>query len=408
MKAALIAVGNEVLFGDTVNTNAAFLAAQLTQSGVEVVRQAVVPDALADVAASIHDALAAADLVVLIGGLGPTVDDLTRQALALATDRPLHEDGAALTEIEGYFRERRRPMPVSNRQQALVPEGGQLLPNQRGTAPGLWLEVDGRVLVALPGPPIELEPMFQEAVLPRLLPRLGGGRRVIWVRTSGIGESSLQELLGDLLTTANPSLLPYAKLGEVHLRILADGKSQEAADQAAQGLLEAVRSRIAAYIYGLGDLTLEEVILRRLGARAQTVAVAESASGGLVSERLSAVAGASRVFLGGTVVYTAGAKARWAGLDPELLSREGPVSAFTASHLALAVRRELGAGWGVATCGWAGPEADGEIGLAYTAVAGEDGVACREHRLGRNRYDIRHRLAQAALWQLYQTLGEES
>ena len=408
MKAALIAVGNEVLFGDTVNTNAAFLAAQLTQLGVEVVRQAVVPDALAEVAASIQDALAVADLVVLIGGLGPTVDDLTRQALALATNRPLHEDEAALAEVERFFLDRRREMPRSNRQQALVPEGGQLLANPRGTAPGLWLEVGDQVLIALPGPPIELEPMFQEAVLPRLMPHLGGGRRVIWVRTSGIGESSLQELLADLISTANPSLLPYAKLGEVHLRILADGESPEAADQAAQALLEAVRSRIGAYIYGVGDLSLEEVILRRLGARDQTVAVSESASGGLVSERLSAVAGASRVFLGGTVVYTARAKARWAGLDPELLSREGPVSAFTASHLALAVRRQLDASWGVATCGWAGPEADGEIGLAYTAVAGPGGVACREHRLGHNRYDVRHRLAQAALWQLYQAIGEES
>lgn len=406
MRAVLIAVGNEVLFGDAVNTNAAYLAAQLTAIGVEVVHQAVVPDAVPAVVASIQKALAEAQLVVLIGGLGPTLDDLTRQAVAEATDRRLALDQVALEQIERFFLERRRPMPESNRQQALLPEGGQAIENQRGTAPGLWLEVADRVLVALPGPPIELEPMFQEAVLPRLLPRLRGGRRVIWLRTSGIGESSLQELLADLLSAANPSLLPYAKLGEVHLRIMADADSQTAADHAAQALLEAVQARIGAYIYGQGDVSLEGVILGRLCERQETVGTAESASGGLVSERLSAVPGASRAFLGGLVVYTAVAKSRWAGLDPDLLSQEGQVSAWTASQLALAVRRNLAATWGVATCGWAGPTADGEIGLSYTAVAGPNGVHCREHRLGHNRHDVRHRLAQAALWHLYQSLAE--
>ncbi len=230
MKAAVIAVGNEVLFGDTVNTNGAFVAAELTAAKVQMVLQTVVPDQISQLVAAISQARRVADLVVLIGGLGPTVDDITRQAIADATGCPLQLDPTALADVERYFAERRRPMSQSNRQQALVPVGGQALANQRGTAPGLWLEVDSQVVVALPGPPIELAPMFRETVLPRLRQRLEGGRQVIWLRTSGIGESTLQDLLGDLLTTTNPSVLPYAKLGEVHLRILADASSQPAAE----------------------------------------------------------------------------------------------------------------------------------------------------------------------------------
>ncbi len=406
MKAAVIAVGNEVLFGDTVNTNGAFVAAELTAAKVQVVLQTVVPDQISQLVAAISQARRVADLVVLIGGLGPTVDDITRQAIADATGCPLQLDPTALADVERYFAERRRPMSQSNRQQALVPVGGQALANQRGTAPGLWLEVDSQVVVALPGPPIELAPMFRETVLPRLRQRLEGGRQVIWLRTSGIGESTLQDLLGDLLTTTNPSVLPYAKLGEVHLRILADAASQPAAEQMAAQRLAAVMALIGPYVYGQGDVSLESVLLDRLRQRQQTVAVSESATGGLISARLSDPAGASQVFLGGSIVYTASAKVHFGALDAGELRRHGPVSAWAAEELAHSVRHQLDATWGLASCGWAGPEADGEVGLAYTAVAGSAGVTWREHRLGHNRHDVRHRLAQAALWHLYQVLDE--
>lgn len=405
MKAAVLAVGNEVLYGDTLNTNGAYVAAELTAAKVQLVFQAVLADEVSQVAAAISQALGLADLVVLIGGLGPTVDDITRQAVAEATACPLTLDQTALAQVELYFQERRRSMPESNRQQALLPSGAQALPNGRGTAPGLWLEVAGQVVVALPGPPIELVPMFSESVLPRLRQRLDGGRQVIWLRTSGIGESALQDILGELLTTTNPSVLPYAKLGEVHLRILADAASQARAEQMAARRLAAVMERIGPYVYGQGDVSLEDVLLDMLGSRDETVAVSESATGGLVSARLSAPAGASRVFLGGSVVYTAAAKTRFGSLDALAIDRNGPVSAWTAEALAENVRRELAASWGLATCGWAGPQADGEIGLAYTAVAGPAGVRSLEHRLGHNRHDVRHRLAQAALWHLYQELS---
>jgi nicotinamide-nucleotide amidase len=407
VKAAVLAVGNEVLYGDTQNSNGAYLASELTAATVQIVFQTVLADEIAQVAAAITHALRVADLVVLIGGLGPTVDDITRQAVAEATSCPLALDQAAMAQIEQYFLERKRPMPESNRRQALLPAGGEALGNDRGTAPGLWLELGSQVVVALPGPPIELEPMFQASVLPRLRQRLKSGRAVTWLRTSGIGESSLQELLGDLLTSANPSVLPYAKLGEVHLRILADAASQQEAEQMAAGRLRAVRERIGPYVYGQGNATLEGVLLETLLSRHETLAVSESATGGLVSARLSDPAGASQVFLGGSVVYTALAKVEFGALERSAIDRNGAVSAWTAKALAESVRQKLGATWGLATCGWAGPQADGEVGLAYTAVAGTAGVESQEHRLGHNRYDVRHRLTQAALWHLYQVLGRE-
>lgn len=406
MRARILAVGNEVVFGDIVNTNAAFLARRLQEMGIDVEGHEALKDDLDVLVRTISQALAQVDLVLLVGGLGPTVDDMTREALAQAVGRPLVLDSAELLALEGFFRNRGLQMPERNRRQVHFPEGALPLKNPRGTAPGVWYEADGKIAVAFPGPPHELEGMFEDEVVPRLAGRVSGHREVVWLRVAGLGESFLEERLGSLMGEGNPSLLPYAKRGEVHLRLMASAPTENEAKALVLERQKEVFSRIGRYIYGTDGKSLEETVLDLLRSRGETLATQESATGGWLAKRLTDPPGASEVYLGGTVVYSVLAKERLGGLLREDILREGPVSRETAQGLARTAREALGATWGLATCGWAGPQGDGEMGLGYFALDGPSGTQCTEIHAPGVRDDFRHRLTQSALIQLLKTLQE--
>ena len=362
MRGAVVAVGTELLLGDVVNTNAAWLGNRLRAAGVQVVTSTAVADDLDRLAATIRLCLADADVVVLCGGLGPTVDDLTRDALALACDAPLRRDDRLVEHLRGLFA---GPVPVDVYRQADVPAGAEPLANPAGSAPGLWLEQDGKVVVALPGPPRELQPT-SEPVWPRLAARSGRVLTTRQVLVAGLGESSVAERLHELRVPAGVDLSYLASTGLVRVRFTS-------ADAAlVPPLVEQVAASLGDHVYGYDDQTLDGVVHDLLAGREQTVAVAESLTGGLLAAALSTRSGSSATFRGGVVVYATDLKETLAGVPGPLLEAEGAVAASTAAALAAGTRDRLGADWGVATTGVAGPtEQEGKpVGTVYVAVAG--------------------------------------
>jgi nicotinamide-nucleotide amidase len=363
----LINTGSELMLGRVLNTHQQWLCRRLADLGYPVVRQVAVADTGQDIEATVREALARADLVITTGGLGPTSDDLTRDLIAQLLGKPLRPDAALVGHIERFFATRKRPMPERTRVQALVPEGATVLANAHGTAPGLALEVrpnpfraGGRAswLVMLPGPPRELRPMFDDAVVPLL-------RRVVpaegefvcrTLRTTGIGESVVQEKIGERLRRLVEDGLDLgycARPGQVDVRLAARGVKAGQLVQEAEVL---VRGQLAARIYAEQDEELEAVIVRLLTARNQTLALAESCTGGLIANRLTNVPGASAVFLAGLVTYSNEAKQKFLGVRPETLARHGAVSEAVAREMAEGVRQQTGADYALSVTGIAGPK----------------------------------------------------
>lgn len=407
MKCVLVAVGDEVLFGDTVNTNGARLAARFKDAGGEVLWQEVVPDREDAIAEAVSRALVEADLVLTIGGLGPTRDDLTRQGVARALGIPLEESAAARSAVEAAFRSRGLRMPASNWRQALLPVGATMLPNARGSAPGfLTVTPGGRRVAVLPGPPHECDHVFQESLWPHIKDLFPHGRRVVWLRFADIGESALEEALGDLVGPGNPSLLPYAKRAEVHLRLAAEAATAEEAQRLLDGHLEKVRAKVGRHIYATDEASLEQTVLGLLRSRRETLATQESATGGWLAKRLTDPPGASDVYRGGTVVYTVDAKHVLGGLAAGDVERDGPVSSETAAGLAGKIREALRSTWGIATVGWAGPAGDGPVGQCFVGLAGPGGTRTQEFLFGGERDDVRFRLAQSALVMLWKAIRQ--
>ncbi len=381
MKATVIGVGTELLVGHTPDTNTAELAADLIASGAEVEVSFRVADRLEPLARELEHALCHHDLVVTTGGLGPTPDDLTREAVARAVGAPLVMDPEMLEQIRAFFAEMGREMPEVNRRQAMRPEGAAWIENPRGTAPGFFWQGGGRTLVALPGPPEEWRPMWQ-AVKRRLgltpKPRY---RKVL--KTFGLGESQLAEILGPLFTEVGS----YAKPWGVEL-VAHD-----------EDLVKKIRKKLKGKIWGEDEDTLAGLVHRRLAAEGKTLAVMESVTGGLVAELLTDVPGASKTFRGGMVSYTREAKVRF-GVPEEVLLAHGQVSAPTARAMAEAARRQLDADFGLAVTGVAGPEAlEGHpVGTVFVGLATDRGAQARAYRFpdqGRER--VRLRAAYAAL-----------
>jgi nicotinamide-nucleotide amidase len=395
----LVAVGTEVTSGLIGDGNGRWLAAELSGLGAEVLGLAAVPDRLDRVAETLRRCLAEADLVVATGGLGPTADDLTREALAVATGRRLVRDAAAAQALRDWYRRAERPMPAENLRQADLPEGAEMLDNPRGTAPGVSLTLpDGRRAVLLPGPPSEMRPMAERFLLTPL--RQGPARGLSRIlRVTGVGESQVEAWLADLMGDATPSLRPYAKDVEVHLRLAARGRPEEA-ERLLDGLEARVRSRLGPAVYGTDNQTLEQATLAALERADATVAVAESVTGGEVAARLTRPAGASARVRGSAVVYGEGAKAQLLGLDPAEVAGERAVRPAVAALLADAARRKLGASYGLGLTGYAGPTAGNAepVGRVYVAVALPDGriLPCQATLSGL-RDQVRERAAQLAI-----------
>lgn len=403
MKGAVLAVGDELLLGDIVNGNAAWLGEALAAVGVVVVHSAMVGDDVQRLALALRRALEDADVVLVTGGLGPTGDDRTRDALALVAGVPLDRS----PEIEEQLRERFRayglPMPVDVLRQADVPRGATVLDNPVGTAPGLRLQVDGRLVVALPGPPHELQAVARTGVLPDLAVRTGTVLTTRTLHCAGLGESDVAERVEAAVQVPEGVDLAYlAGSGIVRVRFTTAGDPV-----VLEPLVSGCVAVLGEAVWGYDGQTLPQVVGRLLAGRGQTVATAESLTGGLVAAALSELPGSSATFRGGLVPYATEVKAAVAGVPQAMLDEHGAVSEQTARALAHGARERLGADWGLSTTGVAGPEEQEArpVGTVHVAVAGPERTTVRTVRLPGDRERVRVLAVTTALDLLRRTLA---
>ena len=401
--AEVVSIGTELLLGQIVDTDAAYLAGQLSSLGIAVYHRATVGDNLERAIDTVRRASDRADIVFLIGGLGPTMDDLTRDIMAAVLDAPLRRDAAVAAHLTAWFAERNYPMGDTILRQADVPEGGRPLPNAHGTAPGLILEKGAKTLIALPGPPNEFVPLFEAEVYPYLRERTSGERQVIRSRTLrivGVGESEVENRVRDLMQEGNPSVAPYAKTGEVHLRVTARAATEADADRVIEERARQIYDRLGASIYGEDDTTLEASVVALLTEKGRTVATAESCTGGTLASRITNIPGSSAVFETGVVTYSNHAKVDLLKVPQALVGSAGAVSPEVAKAMAERVRELAGADYGVSVTGIAGPgggTADKPVGLVYIGLSTGKGVVATKHLFNGTRADVRLRSSQAAL-----------
>lgn len=394
----IICVGTELLLGQIVNTNAAWLARELGLLGINSYFQTVVGDNVERLLGTLDLAASRSDLIILTGGLGPTQDDLTMATVARYCRRPMQLHEPSRQAIEQYFLcFGRRHVTENNWKQAMMPQDALVMPNTNGTAPGAILEhitAMGRqvVFVLLPGPPSEMHLMFDLAVRPYLATKITTLMRHIFVRMIGIGESAAETKLLDLIESQqNPTLAPYASEGEVMFRITQSCVSADEADRTGP-LLDEVRKRLGEYIYEVGTRTLPEVAKDLLLNRNMTVSFAESCTGGLVSAALTDFPGASAIFSGSIVAYSNTVKQRILGVSEQVLADDGAVSESCARAMATGCRNIMNTDYAIAITGIAGPDggtAEKPVGLVFIAVAGPNGVTARRLQIGGNRARIR-------------------
>jgi len=417
MKVALVSIGDEIVSGLTVDTNAPWLADRLREVGAEPVGTFSAPDDPEAIARSLRRGMEDAETVITTGGLGPTADDLTTSVAAEVAGTGLVLDQEELARIEARFAERGRPMPLSNRKQAMLPVGADVVPNPRGTAPGFRLKMETeagpRHLVCLPGVPGEMRAMAGETVLPWVASHAEGVRFL--TRTFsifGLPESELGERLEGLVDAAEGRLAFRAAFPRIQARITLHGAAGEELDRRMETLAGEVRNRLDHHLYAEQDEGLEDAVGRLLTERRLTVAVAESCTGGLIGHRITEVAGSSRYFLFGAVVYSNEAKRSVLGVRREVLRTYGAVSTETAEAMATGVRRVGGADLGVATTGIAGPGGGSRgkpVGTVCVAIAWDGGAWSKRYELGpRDRGWIKEVTAQIALDRLRRWMLESA
>jgi len=404
-RAEVISVGTEHLLGQINDTNAPYLCTVLAGLGIAVYFRTTVGDNAGRVQDVFRHALQRSDLILSTGGLGPTDDDLTVAAVAEALGLPLERNEEAWAHVQAFFRRRNRPLTSQQEKQAMLPRGARMIPNTRGSAPGVILEHHGATLIFTPGVPREMKGMVEDHVIPYLRARGLAGSEVIRsriLRITGLGESAVEDRVRDLMrASVNPTVAPYAHTGECHLRITArgpEGDVERMLDQAEKAL----RARLGETVYAVGETALEEVVAEALSRGRVSIAVAESCTGGLVGQRLTRIPGASTYFDGGIVAYSNAAKQRWLEVPDALLAGHGAVSAETARAMAEAVRAQAHVDLGLATTGIAGPGGatpEKPVGLVYIALAHAEGTEVRELRFGTEpgREGVKYLASQAAL-----------
>ncbi|MEO6713404.1 MAG: competence/damage-inducible protein A [Mycobacteriales bacterium] len=405
MRVELVAVGTELLLGDIVNGNAAWLGEHLAAAGIDVTHGVVVGDNIDRISDTLRTALGRADAVVVTGGIGPTQDDLTREALAVVAGVELVRDAELEAALRRRFEMLRRDVPEMNYRQADMPAGAQAISNAKGTAPGVRAEIGSGVIYALPGVPHEMQAMFDDAVLPDLLARSGEPAVIVnrVLHTAGVWESAVAAALGPLVEqleqTGNPTIAFLASGGQTRVRITAKAATRDGAEDLVAPVEAQVRAALGNAIYGTGDDTLDVAVARLLRANGQTVAVAESLTGGMLGERLTSAAGASDVFRGGIIAYSTALKAELLGVPVELLASEGAVSARVAVAMAAGARERLTATYGVSLTGVAGPaEQDGQpVGTVHIGLAAPGGTLSRSVRMSSDRPRIRQFAVVAAM-----------
>lgn len=402
MKAEIIAVGSELLTPDRVDTNSLFLTARLNQLGIEVTRKTVVGDDLAPLRDAFEGAFQRVELIIASGGLGPTEDDRTRDAVADLLGRKVSQDPAVMEMIAARFRKIGRPMSTVNARQAMVPEGATVLPNDRGTAPGLWLESNGRIIVLLPGPPHELKAMVAAQLEPRLA-RISTGVRLVAreLRVAGMGESDVDQRIAPIYTRhedVQTTILTAPGEIQIHLRMWTTDAA--AADRQLQDIQESIVLTLGEAVFTTAGESMEEVVARELTLRHATIATAESCTGGLLAERLTRISGSSAYFLGGVVSYSNTLKSAWVDVPAEIIESRGAVSAEVAVALADGIRRRTGATLGVGITGVAGPNGgspEKPVGTVHVAIADASGSKERGLLYPGERDRIRWQASQTAL-----------
>ena len=402
MKAEIIAVGSELLTPDRVDTNSLFLTAQLNRLGIEVTRKTVVGDELGDLRNAFDSAMQRVELVIASGGLGPTEDDRTRDAVADLLGRKLSRDSGVLLKIEERFRQLGRTMSEVNTRQAMVPEGADILDNPRGTAPGLWLEARGHIVVLLPGPPHELKAMFAAQVENRIA-KLSTGVRLLAreLRVAGMGESDVDQRIAPIYTRhSDVQTTILTAPGEIQIHLRAWTTDIPAAESKLQQIQESIVLALGEAVFTVHGECMEDVVARELTMHQATIATAESCTGGLLAERLTRIPGSSAYFLGGVVSYSNTLKSAWVDVPAEIIDTRGAVSAEVAVALADGIRRRTGATVGVGITGVAGPTGgtpEKPVGTVHVAIASASGSKERMVRYPGERDRIRWQASQTAL-----------
>lgn len=410
MIAELISVGTELLMGQVLNTDAQFMAQNLAPLGVNVYHQVTVGDNPARLKEAVHTALSRADIVILSGGLGPTGDDLTKETVADAFSLPMERIPQAEDALRARFSAMGREMTPNNFKQADFPRGSIILKNPNGTAPGCIVEQDGKAAILLPGPPRELFPMFKNEVMPYLEQRSGCRLYSRELRIFGLGESSVEHRLKDLMDAQdNPTIAPYAKTGEVTLRVTARCQNDEEGLQMVTPMIEEIQHRLGDIVYSTEGVPLAGVCAAALEAKSLTLAVAESCTGGLLSSTLVDVPGSSSYFMEGAVTYSDAAKMRRLQVAPATIRKHGAVSMECAQEMAAGMRRTSGADYALSTTGIAGPGGatkEKPVGLVYIALSGPEGIVSRRLQLVGDRARIREVTVLNALDMLRRALLE--
>lgn len=412
MTAEIISVGTELLLGQIADTHAQTLSRVLPEYGIALYHRQTVGDNLGRLNAAIQLALSRADIVFLIGGLGPTEDDLTREAIAKALGVPLELDPSYDNKLRKLFSVRNLPYTDSQSRQAMMPAGASMIENPNGSAPGLICPASGKFVIALPGPKGEFNPMVEGPV--RTFFEAHSGSGVIVSRTlkvCAMGESVVEEAIRELLSSADPSIGIYSHPGEVHLRVTARGNDREEARTRIEPVELQIRDRLGAKLFGADDDTLESVLLEEVRKRGKTVVTAESCTGGWVGQRLTSVPGSSDVYLGGAVTYTNAMKEKLLGVPRKILDEFGAVSEEVARLMATGAIGNLGGDYAMAITGIAGPDGGSDakpVGLVYIGTSGPNGTEVAEHRFRGTREFIRSRSVNAALSQLLLTVVSEN
>jgi nicotinamide-nucleotide amidase len=406
MKSEIIAVGSEMLTPFRQDTNSLYLTEKLNEIGVTVTFKTIVGDRHKDLVSAIRTALGRTDIVAIMGGLGPTEDDLTREAVAEALSLTLRRDAAQVAALHARAATWRMPMPDNNLKQADVIHGATVLPNPNGSAPGQWLDTtfDGyrKLILLVPGPPRECRPLFDAECLPRLraiLPKRSIAKRTL--KAAMIPESQADKLLAPIYTAyTDVETTILAKPGDIQLTLLCSKANTAAAQARVDELAGKMEEALDEWLYSSQGESLEQIVLYYLGLRQATLAVAESCTGGMIAQRVTAIPGASRSFLGGAVVYSNELKTTFAGVPAELIAQHGAVSEEVAKALAVGIRQRTGATLGVGVTGIAGPTGGTDekpVGLVYIAVSDAQKTECVERTFRGDRDRIRTYAAQQAL-----------
>ena len=409
MRAEILSIGTELLLGYISDTNATYLARQLSAMGIDLFFVSQVGDNLERLTETLARARSRADIVITTGGLGPTEDDLTHEAICAVLGETPYVDPQLEADLRAFFAERRVTMPERNIKQAWLIPSATALPNPRGTAPGWWTERDGVVIISMPGVPSEMMRMWEREAVPRLRPYTGGLLFTRILRVYGLGESTVEERLGELTHTDNPTIATYAKQDAVDVRITAKAGSEAEARALVDDMDMRARAALGErYIFGTDQDTLPAVVLRLLEQRGETLGVMESCTGGLLASMLTDIPGSSVAFRGGIVAYATDLKAQF-GVPQGILDAHGAVAVETARAMAQAARERLGASVGIGVTGVAGPdEQEGKpVGEVHIAVASDRGVRDTSQRWCGSRADIKNRAALTALNLLRLTLLDQ-